>query len=1011
MKKKIFILPLMAFMFMSAFAATSVGTNPCAVHAHGESSRAIDTAAIDCPDCEGTGRDAGTGCICDGTGECHFCEGTGGCWNCNYTGKCQECYGMSSECVYCGGTGRCKLCDGQNICDWCHGSGECTICNPCTTCDGTGMVVREISAYTIVGDSALMGSDWDETDTDNDMTDTGSGHLKLVKENVTLSAGNYEYRMVANHEWGIRDFPAYGNQTLSIEHNGTYTITFEGDTTELNASYVEVFASLEELVTKLPATSFKENVIVTITDAVIDDFYVSSKGYTNGIYVTAANTTVEIYCNDVPDTWEVGGKVSGTIQAEWLLYNGTSELQKWEGGWDVFTYTVSVPVAEIDCPNCKGTGYTDQQCQLCYGFGSCEHCDNTLKEPCAVCNKTGKITKGTLKDAIDVVLANGTITLLADNSEVIEISKEIVFTVDKTTFTFDKSKITAGTGYDVSTRENGTETTFIVTLQKTVADILNTVENGFPSDSDGNAPSNAWVNSNNEKMFSCDGDLYVAGDGDFVLLANTMLTKDGSNYKCTKDDATVTFVMDDGALVSIEIQGLTDCAKLNGTYTAPAVWPADAPTEAPVAPEYDGASLLGAPLTTNLEFEPLDWPGSMPEKLTFETGETIYYMEQMNWQIYTNWAEDSYDMSEYDMLHVDLFPVTDTRIIVEIEGLYSDDGGQGYKNSVEKTLTAGEWNGLDIALSEFPALSSGKIYDFTDVRYFTLVGDYYNQTALSVGNVYFYKAPHEHAIMTTHAKVEAKCVEAGHEVYYECSCGKYFSDEDLTNEITDLQTWLAEDTGGYLAPLGHSMTHHPAVAPTCTKDGNVEYWTCSRESGVYFANKEGTATLDSIVDPKIGHHYSGEVSYTWNNNQCTASWHCDHNGCEEVESETVTGVYVKDSDATTESNEKGHYVATFSISEFATNSTAPNSVEIPDSKLSTKGLSGGAIAGIVIGSVFGLLIIAFAVLYILWKRKNLNVPILSKVLTPAFRFINKLFFKTKLNDVEAKEAENKVIKE
>ena len=75
------------------------------------------------------------------------------------------------------------------------------------------------------------------------------------------------------------------------------------------------------------------------------------------------------------------------------------------------------------------------------------------------------------------------------------------------------------------------------------------------------------------------------------------------------------------------------------------------------------------------------------------------------------------------------------------------------------------------------------------------------------------------------------------------------------------------------------------------------------------------------------------------------------------------------------------------------------------------GLSGGAIAGIVIGSIFGLLIIAFVVLYILWKRKNLNVPLLCIALTPAFRFINKLFFKTKLNDVEAKEAENKATKE
>lgn len=219
---------------------------------------------------------------------------------------------------------------------------------------------------------------------------------------------------------------------------------------------------------------------------------------------------------------------------------------------------------------------------------------------------------------------------------------------------------------------------------------------------------------------------------------------------------------------------------------------------------------------------------------------------------------------------------------------------------------------------------------------------------------------HVHAIKTTHAKVEGKCEEAGHEAYYECDCGKYFSDEDLTNEITDLQTWLAENGDGYIAPLGHN--------------------------------------------------FGGQVTYTWNGDQCTATRGCQHDGCTETQTETVTGVYVKDSDATTESNEKGHYEATFTVQGFTKQSTAPNSVEKPNTKLSS-GLSGGAIAGIVIGSVFGLLIIAFAVLYILWKRKNLNVPLLCIALTPAFRFINKLFFKTKLNDVEAKEAENKATKE
>lgn len=179
-----------------------------------------------------------------------------------------------------------------------------------------------------------------------------------------------------------------------------------------------------------------------------------------------------------------------------------------------------------------------------------------------------------------------------------------------------------------------------------------------------------------------------------------------------------------------------------GVIPVPApVWPEDAPTTAPAAPTVDGASILGAALTTSYAFEPQDWPGAMPQLLTFETGETIYYMEKMTWQIYTNWDEDSYDVSKYNILHVDLYPATGTEIKITFEGLSVDDGGQGYKNSVVKTLVAGQWNALDIALSEFPALASGDPYDFSDIRYFTLEGYNAEQTALTVGNVYFYSNP------------------------------------------------------------------------------------------------------------------------------------------------------------------------------------------------------------------------------------------------------------------------------
>ena len=65
-----------------------------------------------------------------------------------------------------------------------------------------------------------------------------------------------------------------------------------------------------------------------------------------------------------------------------------------------------------------------------------------------------------------------------------------------------------------------------------------------------------------------------------------------------------------------------------------------------------------------------------------------------------------------------------------------------------------------------------------------------------------------------------------------------------------------------------------------------------------------------------------------------------------------------------------------------------------------EGLGAGAIVGIVLGSFFFLLIVLFIVLYVLWKKYNVNA---LSFLVPAYREINNLLFKTKFNDIELKD--------
>ena len=54
----------------------------------------------------------------------------------------------------------------------------------------------------------------------------------------------------------------------------------------------------------------------------------------------------------------------------------------------------------------------------------------------------------------------------------------------------------------------------------------------------------------------------------------------------------------------------------------------------------------------------------------------------------------------------------------------------------------------------------------------------------------------------------------------------------------------------------HDMTHIKAKAPTCTEEGNLEYWICSYEDGVYYKNEAGTekyASYDEIKIRATGH--------------------------------------------------------------------------------------------------------------------------------------------------------------
>ena len=121
----------------------------------------------------------------------------------------------------------------------------------------------------------------------------------------------------------------------------TIVLKYEGaadkNITVTQAKAIPTYASLVELVEAGTPTTAGETVKVTLSNEVITEIYVTKSGYRNGIYLKAGDKEIEVFCYDVPESWEVGGTVSGTLTCPWKIYNETWELCP--SSWNGLTYT------------------------------------------------------------------------------------------------------------------------------------------------------------------------------------------------------------------------------------------------------------------------------------------------------------------------------------------------------------------------------------------------------------------------------------------------------------------------------------------------------------------------------------------------------------------------------------------------------------------------------------------------------------------------------------------------
>ena len=204
----------------------------------------------------------------------------------------------------------------------------------------------------------------------------------------------------------------------------------------------------------------------------------------------------------------------------------------------------------------------------------------------------------------------------------------------------------------------------------------------------------------------------------------------------------------------------------------------------------------------------------------------------------------------------------------------------------------------------------------------------------------------------------AGCTTAGYKDYYRCKdCEKTFSDATGKDEIV-FSTWSAEGGNGYIKKTGHAYgdatytweDNQCTAKRACTNTGcsasvsetqgtyvkDTDATCTAAETGHYEAvysnpsfTTQKTATGSVTVGNPLGHEF-GTAAYIWNDDQCTAERACTHTGCTEKETETVTGSYVKDTDATCTDAEAGHYEAAFTNTAFEAQKTAAGSVTVGD---------------------------------------------------------------------------------
>ena len=119
-------------------------------------------------------------------------------------------------------------------------------------------------------------------------------------------------------------------------------------------------------------------------------------------------------------------------------------------------------------------------------------------------------------------------------------------------------------------------------------------------------------------------------------------------------------------------------------------------------------------------------------------------------------------------------------------------------------------------------------------------------------------APHTHGNGQKVNGQAASCIENGWKDYYQCSCGKIYTDQACTNEITDLVSWKAGD--GKIAASHNYGTLIAKKDANCTETGMQAHYECSVCHTLFDENQNVKTEAELTIATNDSHSFGAWAS-------------------------------------------------------------------------------------------------------------------------------------------------------